>query len=109
MSKIEIILSASLTFSLLFNIVLFIYARQVVTKLIQVSSELMDLDKMITSFTNHLTSIYELDMFYGDQTLEGLLEHARSFTEQMGTFDYIYYTEDSDIQEESIEEDEQDE
>ena len=29
-------------------------------------------------------------MFYGDQTLEALLEHARSFNEQLDTFEYIY-------------------
>ena len=29
-------------------------------------------------------------MFYGDETLAGLMEHAISFNEQLETFEYIY-------------------
>ena len=29
-------------------------------------------------------------MFYGDETLKSLMEHAISFNEQLETFDYIY-------------------
>jgi hypothetical protein len=29
-------------------------------------------------------------MFYGDETLSHLLEHAVSFNEQLETFEYIY-------------------
>jgi len=45
---------------------------------------------MVDVFTNHLESIYEMEMFYGDETLGGLIEHARSFNEQMETFEFIY-------------------
>ena len=31
-----------------------------------------------------------MDTFYGDQTLQGLMDHARSFDEQLETFEYIY-------------------
>tara|TARA_R100000808_G_C2154909_1_gene166408 strand:+ start:8625 stop:8960 length:336 start_codon:yes stop_codon:yes gene_type:complete len=110
MTKLEIILSAILTLSLLFNLGLFIYARQVVSRLIDISGELGDLDKMITSFSNHLASVYQLETFYGDQTLENLLAHARSFTEQMDTFDYIYYFEDeAEAEEDTLSEEEKDE
>ena len=81
MTKIEIILSATLTLSLLFNAGLFVYARQVVSKLIQISGELGDLETMIKSFTNHLDSVYNLETFYGDSTLQGLLNHTKDFSE----------------------------
>ena len=35
-------------------------------------------------------------MFYGDETLGGLIEHARSFNEQMDTFDFIYQFADAE-------------
>lgn len=90
MTRLEIILSAILTLSILFNIGIFIYAREAITRLVRVSEELGDLQIMIDSFTKHLESVYGLEMFYGDQTLQSLLEHATSFNEQMTTFEYIY-------------------
>lgn len=90
MSRLEIILSAILLISIIMNVGLFVYARNVVAKLLTVSNELLDLGNMVDAFTQHLESVYQLEMFYGDQTLESLIEHARSFNEQMDTFDYIY-------------------
>ena len=55
---------------------------------------------MVNAFAKHLKAVYELDMFYGDETLQGLLEHAVSFNEQLDTFEYIYSLteEEKDIQ-----------
>ena len=96
MSRLEIILSAILTLSVVFNVGVFVYARAVVSKLVTVSEELGDLQTMIDGFTQHLKQVYELEMFYGDQTLQNLLNHAESFNEQMGTFEYIYFLTEGD-------------
>tara|TARA_B100001123_G_scaffold74689_3_gene84247 strand:+ start:49956 stop:50315 length:360 start_codon:yes stop_codon:yes gene_type:complete len=90
MSRLEIILSAIVFVSMLFNVGIFIYARNVVSKLLFVADELGDLNEMISSFAQHLKDVYELDMFYGDETLSNLLNHAISFNEQMSTFEEIY-------------------
>lgn len=90
MSKLEIILSACLLISFLFNIGLFVYARNVIVQLLFVSEELGDFQQMVDSFARHLKTVYELDSFYGDETLNGLLQHAISFNEQLDTFEYIY-------------------
>jgi hypothetical protein len=89
MSRLELILSATLVLSVLLNIGLFLYVRGVLTRLLSLSGELGDLQTMTNTFTAHLQSVYELDSFYGDETLHALLEHAISFNEQMYTFDYI--------------------
>ena len=90
MNRPEIILSAVLFFSVIFNIGIFIYARAAITRLLFVSEELGDLQNMINAFAKHVKSVYELEMFYGDTTLEHLLNHAVSFNEQLETFEYIY-------------------
>ena len=89
MNRLELILSAMLALSVLLNIGIVLYARIVVIKLLSVSEELSDLQRMINSFAAHLQAVYELDSFYGDETLRGLLEHTISLNEQMDTFDYI--------------------
>ena len=52
-------------------------------------------------------------MFYGDDVIQSLLEHATSFNEQMETFEYIYTlteadrteSEDADADEEELDDD----
>jgi hypothetical protein len=109
MSRLDIILSALLCVSILLNVGVFVYARAAVTRLLSVSEELGDLQEMISAFANHVNAVYELESFYGDQTLKALLEHAISLNDQLDTFEYIYsLTEEeklTDEQSESTEED----
>ena len=76
--------------SILMNIGLLIYTRTALAQLLFVSEELGDLQDMIDSFAKHVKRVYELDMFYGDQTLQALMEHAVSLNEQLETFEHIY-------------------
>jgi len=76
--------------SFVFNVFVFVYARAAIARLLFVSEELGDLQQMTNAFANHVKSVYELEMFYGDQTLQHLMEHAVSFNEYLGTFEEIY-------------------
>ena len=102
MNRLEIILIALLSLSLIFNVVMFLYARKAISVLMTASEELGDLQQMIDSFSSHLASIYEMDMFYGDQTLQSLLDH--SFVEQMETFNYVYQLSENPADEAEAEE-----
>jgi len=90
MSRLEIILGIIMFVSLTFNVFLVVYLRGVIIRLLSISEELGDFQQMVNVFATHLKSVYELEMFYGDQTLKSLLEHAISFNEQLDTFEYIY-------------------
>tara|TARA_Y100001938_G_C8046460_1_gene409194 strand:+ start:30 stop:383 length:354 start_codon:yes stop_codon:yes gene_type:complete len=90
MSKLEIILICVSTLSIFFNIGVFIYARNVISQLLSVAGELGDLKEMADSLAAHTKEVYELEMFYGDSTLEHLMNHARSFNDYLDTFEYIY-------------------
>ena len=90
MTRLEIILTLILTLSTIANIGLFIYVRNVLSRLLFVSDELGDLQDMINNFAKHISEVYNLEMFYGDQTLQSLMDHAISFSEQLETFEMIY-------------------
>ena len=90
MTRLEIILSAVLAFSVMLNIGLIYYVRGAIVRLLSISEELGDLQTMIDSFAKHVKAVYEIEMFYGDETLSHLLAHAVSFNEQLETFEYIY-------------------
>ena len=90
MTRLDIILLAVATVSTLSTIFLFVYSRAILARLLFISEELGDLQDMTDGFAKHLQSIYELETFYGDQPLQGLLEHAVSYNEQLETFEWIY-------------------
>ena len=106
MSRLEMILSLILLLSLGINALLFIYSRNVAQRLVLISDEIDDMRAAAASFAEHVKSVYELEMFYGDQTLQALMDHARSFREYMEEFDFIYITdeEEEDAETQQIEE-----
>ena len=106
MTQLEIILSFLLFASLAFNIGVFVYARAAILRLLWVSEELGDLKTMTTAFSEHLESVYSLETFYGDQTIENLIDHARSYDEQLSTFEFIYSLTEND-EETDVDDDEE--
>ena len=106
MSRLEMILSLILLVSLGINALLFVYSLNLAQKLVMISSEIDDMRAAAASFANHVKSVYELEMFYGDQTLKSLMDHARSFREYMEEFDFIYIPEEEaeDAETQQIEE-----
>ena len=102
MTSLEIILSIILVVSVMFNAGLVFYVRGAITRLLSVSEEMHDFKQMVDLFAIHLERVYELEMFYGDETLGGLMEHARSFNEQLETFEYIYGLIEEDAEEGTV-------
>jgi argininosuccinate synthase len=90
MTELEIILTCVVALSVLLNVAVFVYARSAISRLLYVSEELGDLKTMVDSFSEHVSGLYQLEMYYGDQTLQGLVDHAQSFNEQLETFEFIY-------------------
>ena len=90
MSRLEIILSSILFVSIALNVGIIAYARAAIVRLLWVSDELGDLQEMLSSFSNHLQSVYNMELFYGDETIGALVSHARSLDEQLETFEYVY-------------------
>ena len=75
--------------SLLFNLFLILYARWLLSNY-KGLVEMVDVTgEKITEFLIHLKSVYELEMFYGDQTLSGLLDHGKSLMLQLEEIEMI--------------------
>ena len=109
----SIILGVGLFASVALNILLARLAAWQSKDLAVVSDNVGDLVEIIESYRNHLKSVYELDSFYGDETLKGLMEHTnavRALLEQqygdvMSITDPIEYEigEEENAEEESTE------
>ena len=76
--------------SVTINIIAFWYIRVVLTKLMFVGENLADLVDLIGTYNNHLKGIYEMEMFYGDETLEFLMQHTKSLSDILEQYNDIY-------------------
>ena len=107
MSRLEMALSLILMVSVVINIVLFVYSRNVTARLSMIADEIDDLRQAATSFASHVREVYELEMFYGDQTLQSLMDHAVAFREYMGEFDYVYLLDEQEQNDEETQSEEE--
>lgn len=78
--SISIWLSLALTVSVVLNVVFFWLVREQSKMLSIFSDNSSDLIELISAFSKHVKAVYSLEAFYGDETLQGLMDHARSLT-----------------------------
>lgn len=79
-----------LALSLVANIFLIWYTRNTLSNLLYLSENLGSLYELIDNFSTHLQAVYELERFYGDQTLTDLLEHANALREVLEQYEEIF-------------------
>jgi hypothetical protein len=97
-NNVEWILLAAII-SIILNIVFFIYARRILLRVFFASEAASEIFTRLDSFQEHLQSIYELPTFYGDDTLQGLLEHIKSLTSYLGQYEEVYSFTQPDLME----------
>ena len=90
--------------SVLFNIFLVWYCRNLIVSLYDVSENMQTLVEEVLSFDQHLNSVHELEIFYGDETLGNLIRHSRGLTETLEDFAEIYTLFDQEAEEQLTEE-----
>lgn len=76
--EISVWLGIALAVSVFINVVFFWLLREQSSRLSIIADNSSDLIELISSFADHVKAVYSLDTFYGDETLEGLMAHARS-------------------------------
>ena len=105
--EIKIILGLVALFSIIANLIMFRLAMWQSRELANLSDGLGDLVEIIENYKNHLRDVYQLDSFYGDETLKGLMTHTNALKalleEQYG--DIINITDPIEYQIEEVEED----
>jgi len=91
--------------SIVFNVFFIWYIRNLLSQLYFVANNMSDLVDETISFRDHLSSVYELETFYGDETLAGLLAHVGQYSETLSDFEEIYaLLDEEDEEEQEIEE-----
>jgi len=97
----EITLVFVLTLSLAANIFMLWYIRNLLSNMLELTDNIAGFKEEVSIYKKHLQSIYELEMFYGDETLQFLMDHTKSIGDILEDF------EDVDFFLEEIEEEEE--
>ena len=79
-----------LVVSSIFNILLIWYSIKVLQKLTYMHDNADALQIINKSFLEHIQGIHEMEMYYGDETLGGLIEHSKYVVEQYKNFNEIF-------------------
>ena len=103
MSEYISYLMLALSFSVFINVFLFWFATKSSRRLTIVASNIDEIMGAIENFESHLETIYEMETFYGDETLHSVLMHAKGITEFLSEFEDIYELSD-ELPEEAEEE-----
>ena len=90
--------------SMLLNVFLAFYIRWLLESLASINIEIEDISKSIQGFSNHVNSIHELEMFYGDQNLQDLMKHAKNLTQSLEDMDLVTNNQEEVIGEETVDE-----
>ena len=88
--------------SLLVNGFFAFYVRYLLQQLISLSETMIDVNNEFISFSSHLKALYEMETFYGDATLEGLINHTKHLVQKFEEFeDQVGFEDDlEELQEE---------
>jgi len=85
-----VIICIALGLSAGINLFMIWYCIRLLRELLQVSGTLEELFIDIRAFSQHLEGVYELEMFYGDQTLENLLSHSRALVKEFDKYEVLF-------------------
>ena len=57
-----------------------------IIRLMVVTDNIEEMRKILDHYHHHLKSVYEMETFYGDETLQNLLNHSKDLNEEIRNF-----------------------
>ena len=78
-----------LALSVVINLIFILYSRWLISILKTSEQDLNSVSEMMQSYVTHIESVHEMEMFYGDQTLQKLIEHGGEIISEINEFDFI--------------------
>lgn len=76
--------------STILNVFLALYLRSLLLKHSDLVSLIEDIQYKIKFFTEHLESIYGLEVFYGEPVIQNLIEHSKTLLSSFNDFNEEY-------------------
>lgn len=81
-----IVVGIILFLSLIINGLLIWYSFRATKQLLFYSDSVTELNERLKEFDDHINFIYELEMFYGDETIKNLIRHSRDLSRYLKNY-----------------------
>tara|TARA_R100001163_G_C4982980_1_gene138422 strand:+ start:42 stop:374 length:333 start_codon:yes stop_codon:yes gene_type:complete len=88
------ILSLMLLLSVTINVFFVWFSWKSLKQIAEYDEELKEISVIMKRFTGHLKGVYELESFYGDETLRHLLRHAIDIIAVFESYDLLLQDEE---------------
>jgi hypothetical protein len=88
------ILSSIILVSISVNAFLVWFSWKSLKQIAQYDEELREISDIMKKFCNHLKGVYEMEIFYGDETLRHLLRHAGDIIALFESYDLLLQDEE---------------
>ena len=92
-----IISSAALLITLLLAIW---YVRGLLRVVYQMTVDVQQMEDKMIEFSKHLDNVYEMEMYYGDETLSQLIRHSKEVVDSINQFKNLFEIENDKTNEE---------
>jgi len=78
-----------LIFSVSLNIMFVWYIRRLIQEFANMSDNVDKTSGILNEFADHLESLYDLETYYGDESLKSLIRHSREILEEVKGFETV--------------------
>ena len=79
-----------LIISVAINIFFIWYVYNLLKKLLFVSENIEDFLEILKDYSDHVETIYNMETYYGDETIEHLLTYSKEVVQEIKTYEEIY-------------------
>jgi len=66
------------------------YIRGLIKVMLQMTSGVKSLKSKMVDFAKHLENVYEMEMYYGDETLSQLIRHSKELVDNINQFEELF-------------------
>ena len=76
------------------------YVRGLLRVMYQMTVDVQQMEDKMVEFSKHLDNVYEMEMFYGDETLGQLIRHSKEVVNSINRFRNLFEIENDKTNEE---------
>lgn len=82
-------------------VIFFWFNRKLLQEKMNIHDDLVLLTEVTKEYSDYLSRIYKMDVFYGDPTVEGFVKKTSLMIDNLKEFSDIYFEEESEDEEEN--------
>ena len=93
---------ATITLSIALGLAVW-YVRGLIRVMYQMTVDVQQMEDKMVEFSKHLDNVYDMEMFYGDETLQQLIRHSKEVVDSISDFRNLFEIENDTTEKETEE------